>query len=192
MYLFFDTETTGKLDEGPHVVQVAALLADIDHKTVGEVNVLIKPDGWIVPDHVAKIHGITTERAEAYGVPISIALNLYDALARRAETLVAHNIDFDCAVLGMEYERLHRHGPGDGKEIFCTMRESTDLVRLPSPYGKPGFKWPRLTEAYSFFFNEEFVGAHDARNDLLACQRIFMHLQKQSNNQTTKGAKQCQ
>lgn len=72
--LAYDTETTGLPDwnqptespQQPHLVEIAALLfngmAEIDR-----FHAIVRPDGWTIPDEVAEIHGITTERdAVAY------------------------------------------------------------------------------------------------------------------------------
>jgi len=71
----FDTETSGipiwkepsESECQPHLVQLAAILVEPDSREIKqEIDVIIKPDGWIIPDEVAEIHGITTERAINY------------------------------------------------------------------------------------------------------------------------------
>lgn len=178
MYLLFDTETTGLLHEDPHLVQLAALLVDSDYQTAGEMNVIIKPDGWIVPDHLAALHGISTEKALRYGIPISAALSVFESLERQAYILVAHNIQFDDGVVNLEYKRLGWTRCFSPRRRFCTMLESKNLVRLPPIRGYGDFKWPKLIEAHHHFFGEGFTGEHDARADLQACLRIFKHLQE--------------
>ena len=101
--LFFDTETTGSpngrfpLDhpDQPHVCQLGAILLDDDKKVRAEINLIIKPDGWIIPDKVAEIHGITTEIADKYGVSAQDALNMFFNVFGKADIIVAHNISFD-------------------------------------------------------------------------------------------------
>ena len=74
--LFYDTETTGLPDwhqpsdgpQQPHIVQLAACLVDLDtRETIDSMDMIIRPDGWVIPDDVAEVHGITTERATAEG-----------------------------------------------------------------------------------------------------------------------------
>ena len=73
----FDTETTGlpqfKLPSDdpsqPHLVDVAALLYDEDATLIDSFEAIIRPDGWVIPDEVAAIHGITTEMAMDLGIP---------------------------------------------------------------------------------------------------------------------------
>ena len=73
--LFFDTETTGipnwkipsESEEQPHIVQIAAILCDSDTKEIKEeIELIVRPDGWVIPDEVAEINGITTERVFSY------------------------------------------------------------------------------------------------------------------------------
>lgn len=51
------------------------------------------------------------------------------------------------------------------------MKAMTPICKLPGTYDD--FKWPRLSEAYRFAFNEDFSGAHDAMADVRACLRIY-------------------
>ncbi len=72
--LIFDTETTGlpnykapvNNDSQPYIVQLAAILVDDEGDTVSEMSVIIKPNGWTIPEEVAKIHGIDDRRANRY------------------------------------------------------------------------------------------------------------------------------
>ena len=79
--LFYDTETTGLPDfkapsesaHQPHIVQLAALLVDMDtRETIQSMDVICRPDGWTIPDEVAAVHGITTEHAAEVGIPESM------------------------------------------------------------------------------------------------------------------------
>ena len=83
---FYDTETTGlplfrepsEHPGQPHLVQLAAALVDLDtRETVASLDVVVRPDGWTIPDDVAAVHGITTDYAAAVGVPESLALSLF-------------------------------------------------------------------------------------------------------------------
>lgn len=182
MTTVFDSETTGKADfkksaghpAQPHIVQLGAILFDEEKHVVAEMNLLIKPDGWTVPAEAAAIHGISTERAERYGVPLKTAILLFMDLCRLAKVNVAHNRPFDLLMvetalirLGMTAELAEfRALPG-----YCTMAATTPICKLPGRYGQP--KWPTLQEAYSHFFGEEFEGSHDAMSDVRACASVY-------------------
>lgn len=185
MILFFDTETTGKADfksdhtkaHQPHVVQLAALLAEVDGTERATLSVIIKPDGWTIPTETAAIHGITTEIAERCGIPLFSAMSAFSNLTLRASKVVAHNIDFDMLICRAAFHRLGKSDAFKSAEGFCTMHATTEICQLPGPYG---FKWPKLTEAHKHFFGTEVEGAHDAMADVRACARIYFELIKQN------------
>ena len=53
----------------PRLVQLAWQLHDAQGKLISRGNRIVKPDGFTIPYTSAKIHGITTERAEKDGHP---------------------------------------------------------------------------------------------------------------------------
>ena len=66
--LVFDTETTGIPDWKtpsddefqPHMVQLGAIRVDEDTKQVKQtLDVVIRPDGWMIPAATIEVHGIT-------------------------------------------------------------------------------------------------------------------------------------
>jgi DNA polymerase III subunit epsilon len=185
MKLAFDTETTGLWQYGkpathpsqPRCVQLGAILAEDNGLVRGEINLIIKPDGWTIPKEASDVHGITTEIAEQFGVPIVLALNLFNRFSIMADTLIAHNYSYDDGVLKGEFARIDREPEFVKKNNFCTMKASTDIVAIKGPRGN---KWPKLQEIHKFLFGEEFEGAHDAMADVRACLRVFFELKKRA------------
>ena len=59
---------------------------------------------------------------------------------------------------------------------ICTMKRTADICRIPN--GRGGYKWPNLTELYTFLFNTNFADAHDAHFDVKACADCFFELKK--------------
>lgn len=179
--LLFDTETTGIVnfkrpasDPGqPHLVQLAALLVDFEDSEVGMLNVIVRPEGFEIPTAASNVHGITTEKARDVGVPLKAALDLFKGFIPQADVVVGHNTPFDVMVLGAEWHRLGEGNPLVTMPVYCTMRESTDIVKLPSSWG---YKWPKLAEVYKFAFHEPLVDAHDAMVDLRATLRVYKWL----------------
>jgi len=178
--LYYDTETTkilqknAPIEEQPHIVQLAAILIDDDLGEIASINVIVKPDGWEVPEEAAQVHGITTEKAEKFGIPLIVALASFSNLCKVSDLLVAHNNYFDLGVLGFEYERLGKPNIMKEKNHFCTMNATTDLCRIPGKFGK--YKWPKLIEAHEMLLGETFDGAHDALVDVRACYRVHKYL----------------
>jgi DNA polymerase III subunit epsilon len=188
MKLFFDTETTGKADfrappDAPHqprLVQLGALLTDDDGNEVSSVNLIIKPDGFEIPDGAASVHGITTQTAIERGIAIEAVLPVFAQLVSRADIVIAHNIEFDTFVMTGEFlRRDYDETPFDGAAFFCTMRAMTPICKLPNMNGYSDFKWPKLQEAHKHCFGVEFESAHDAMADVRACARVYFWLQKQ-------------
>lgn len=201
--VFFDTETTGKAELKrapedvcqPDIVQLAAALWDEDTQVIWTgINAVVHPHLnadpaqrllFRISDDVAKIHGITHQHALDFGQPRRTLLSNFNFMCRAADTIVAHNLDFDWLIMQTAYYRegvAHRLGP---LHRVCTMRAATDVVRLPKPDGwkgkpKPGdmYKWPTLTECYQHFFGERFEGAHNAMNDVIAMMKVWRELRK--------------
>jgi DNA polymerase III epsilon subunit-like protein len=196
--LFFDTETTGRLDfkipptapEQPDLVQLAACLTDdAAERIYAQISLIIEPPAnapkpWL-SEEVSKIHGIDDEMATAVGVPRRIALSAFSMLCKQAEKLIAHNIDFDSPVMETAYYREGVRHRMDVMELVCTMKMAMPVLKLPKPPGKwkskpPDdlYKWPTLTECHQFFFHEGLEGAHNAMNDVWAMIRVYRELIK--------------
>ena len=184
LLFFFDTETTGlprdwnaplrDLDNWPRLVQLAWLLCDDAGNELAAANRIIRPQGYLIPADAARVHGITTERALAEGVPLADALD--EALPRieEAACAIAHNVSFDEKILAAECLRLGRPHPLLQKKTRCTMKESTTFCALPGRYGD--FKFPNLTELHRKLFNQTFADAHDALADVRACKAAYFEL----------------
>lgn len=182
---FFDTESTGllpktfeidKIDKLPHIVQVAAILVDIaDYKEYGSFDLLVKPNGYEIPESSTKIHGITKDMAEKDGVGLSHAMNLFDSFVQKSAGIVAHNVEFDSRMMVISYIRVGMNPDVIWKKAKkCTMRASKDICRLPGKF--KDYKWPKLMEAHEILLGETFEGAHNALHDIRACIRIYKHL----------------
>jgi DNA polymerase-3 subunit epsilon len=184
MYLYFDTETSGlPAKEGspltlqPHIVQLAALLVDETFNEVASFSTLIKPEGWVIDPGAEKVHGISHEKATRYGISVRSAMSTFVQFSRAATIGVAHNIAFDEKLVRYELERFDQPDHLALLKRECTMLASTNVVRIPN-LNRGGFKWPKLEEAYSYFFTETLKGSHDALVDVRACARIHKHLIK--------------
>lgn len=137
MILALDTETNGFPDwkapsdarHQPHLVQLAMILLDDDMAEQASVSLIIKPDGWTIPDETATIHGISTEKALALGVPEKLAVRLFvSMLYDTGAIFVAHNSDFDLRIMRIAMLRAGlTKDQIDGKthETFCTMKAAT-------------------------------------------------------------------
>lgn len=187
--LFYDTETTGlplfnepsEDPRQPHIVQLGACLVDLDsRKTLATLDVIVKPAGWVIPDDIAAIHGITTEHATRVGVPEELAVELLMELAR-GQLRIAHNESFDQRIVRIACKRyfdestVEEWKAGTAK---CTASLATPIMKLPPTErmlaaGRRHPKTPNLGEAYRFFTGRELEGAHSALVDVRACRDVF-------------------
>jgi DNA polymerase-3 subunit epsilon len=189
--LFFDTETTGLVKRGkapshpdqPFLMQLGALL-DVGGTPAATVNMLVQPNGRFksVEPKAFEAHGISIEDCEDRGLPIEDVIDLFMMMAENADLIVAHNIDFDQLLIECEFARLNsERAPSDilcGKPTLCTMKKLTPICKIRKLDGRAGWKWPKLQEAYEFFFGEKFDGAHDAFADITATRRVFRHIEE--------------
>ena len=186
--LFFDTETTGlprnykapvdDVDNWPRMVQLAWWIGN--DKRADAHSAIIRPEGYTIPDEVAKIHRISQARALAEGLPLFDVLSAFAVSLGEADIIVAHNLPFDRMVAGAEF---HRAGEPEWAQHIvnrpgvCTMRTTSDLCKIPQK-SCGGYKWPKLVELYTFLFGRGFEGAHDALNDVRAGIRCYWELKK--------------
>jgi DNA polymerase-3 subunit epsilon len=194
MITFFDVETTGLPKKHaaltdpcqPHIVQMALLLTEDDGAERVALSVIVNP-GVPIPEEASRIHGITNEIAEKFGIQSATAVNFWWTYAKRASLIVAHNLEFDEMLMEISWARAnHKRAIGvhfDCPEKFCTMLASAPILNLPptpkmiaAGFNKP--KSPKLEECVKFFFGEDLTGAHDALTDVRACARVYFELKR--------------
>lgn len=177
IYLFNDTETTNfpkkgaAIQEGQgRVCQLALLLTDGKGKSLAKFSTLIKPDGWIIGEGAQKVHGITMEECERFGVPAKTAFAMYNNFCSKATLRVAHNDEFDNNMMSIEqayYNASVSANVNIKLKSFCTMKSNTHIT--------PGGKWPKLDFTLQHYTGRSLGDtAHDAMFDAEACRDIFL------------------
>lgn len=197
MYLVFDTETTGlpasfsapvtDSANWPRLVELAwgVYAEDGQERSTGQL--LVQPEGFSIPAEAVDIHGITTEQARILGVGLDEALEQLVAAAEECRYVVAHNLEYDLAIVGAELHRLGQPAFGVGKQLLCTMRMGTGVGA-----GKHGSKPPKLHELHEALFGEEMTEAHRAAADVAACARcLFELLQRGVSHKAPNGPQQA-
>jgi DNA polymerase III subunit epsilon len=191
LILFYDTETTGlplfkepsEHHDQPHIVQLAAALVDSDtRKTVSSIDVIIKPDGWTIPEDMTAIHGISNDLANDVGVPLDDAIYVFLSMWND-RVRVAHNQSFDARII-----RIAQHQIGDFSDYSlelwkngiadCTQKMATPVLKLPPTdkmvkVGLNKYKPANLMESYRHFFGFDFENAHSAMADVNACIAVY-------------------
>lgn len=196
----YDTETTGLPDwhqpsdapQQPHLVQLAAHLVDLDNrKILQSMDVIVRPEGWVIPDEVAAVHGITTEKAMDLGIPEPVAVDMFLALWS-SRLRIAHNESFDARILRIAMKRYAdpRHpallpplsDEWKAGRAECTAKLATPICALPPTEKMKAarrlhHKTPNLTEAYRHFTGKELENAHSAIADVNACLAVYWAIQ---------------
>ncbi|APW38484.1 hypothetical protein RD110_15795 [Rhodoferax koreense] len=194
--LGYDTETSGlplfsspsEHPDQPHIVQLAGLLVDLDtRRTVASMDVVIRPEGWVITEEMAAIHGITHEHAMDVGIAEDLAVEMFMALWA-GRPLIAHNESFDRRIVRIAQHRFPEHFSDQQRDDWkackahCTQILSTPILKLPPTpkmvaARRNHHKSANLGEAYQFFMGKPLENAHSALADTRAALDVFFAIQ---------------
>ncbi|WP_406338224.1 3'-5' exonuclease [Streptomyces sp. NBC_01620] len=162
----FDLETTGPDPLAARIV-TACIVQCGGGQPVVSANWLTNVGGEAIPDEAANIHGITTERARAEGVPLAEAVA--EILAGLAQVIlagvpvVAMNARYDLTLLDREAERLDLDPLPAGPVI-----DPFVIDKHVDKYRKGSRKLTALCEHYAVPIGD----AHSADADAIAACRV--------------------
>ncbi len=149
--LVFDVETTGLIPKGPsdlnpYIIQFSFILYNLQTRSIER-----KHDFYInppidIPEKITEITGITKEMCVEKGVPLILALDCFYECYTMSNTVIAHNMAFDSAMVKIELERNKEEiellayycfnlfdtsfEQSRGIDRFCTMRYSTNICNI--------------------------------------------------------------
>lgn len=175
----FDTETTGipdwkiqsESEVQPHIVQLGAHLVHVEsRKVVQTIDVIIKPDGWVITPELTEIHGITHEYAMEVGISEKQAVELLIAFCAGRKR-VAFNTTFDNRVVRIATKRFC------SEEVINAWHEGEYECAMIASRKIMGGKQPNLAEAYKYFTGKEIENAHTAIGDVNACMEVYFAIQ---------------
>ena len=184
-HLFFDTETTGlpfnNYEKGhpeyPHILQLTVLLTDENFVEQCSFSTLVRlPKEAIIHPKALEAHGITKEKTEKFGIPCEVAVIMFNELLMQSDKQIAHNFKFDYTMLKKAEAYHFQKEFLEFTQPTCTMELTTDVLKLPGSRGK--FKWPKLQEAYEYYYKKQFDKAHDALADCRACAAVYKAYQE--------------
>lgn len=183
--LIFDTETTGlplwkepsDHPDQPHVVDISCELWDADERTQLEQFDAVINIGVPIPPETTAIHGVTDAMAAEGVAPID-AWAVFHEMVKKADLIAGHNVSFDIRMMRILAARVTGEKWEPMQPTFCTMRKSTNLVKIEKPNARfsGDWKWPNLTETVRHFFDEDHADAHNAGGDCAAARRVYFHL----------------
>lgn len=172
--LVLDIETTGFLNQGGKIVEIGIVKLDLDSGEITPVyNSLIKEEG-LNSTHTQGKFGWIFQNSDLRFEDVLEAPSLMSQKEEIQELLdkyraTAYNKDFDFGFLRDRGFHI--------KELDCPMHLSTPIVKLPALYGRRGFKWPKVEEAWNYFFgNTGYVEAHRGLDDAIHEAKIVYKL----------------
>ena len=180
---FFDIETSGMPNwkiqsedpSQPHMVQLAALRVDEETKEVKQsMDVIIRPEGWVIEQDTIDIHGITQEHAMDVGIPEKEALQMFLAMHDGCSKRVAYNTTFDNRIIRIAIKRYLGDKVADEfkcQPYECAMQLARKVKGAKKPY--------KLEEAYEIFTGKTMEDAHNAMADTQACMDVYFAAKKQ-------------
>lgn len=171
--LIIDIETTGFLNRGGKIVEIGIVELDLTNgvskiifnEMCHEKGITKKEveDSWIIKNSDMTIEDVrTSKRLDKLKPKIQKIFNDYKVGA------TAFNNTFD-------FGFLEDRGFVFPKKLGCPMKISTNICKIPNSRG--GFKWPKVQEAYDFFFGQtDYVEKHRGADDALHEAEIVYHL----------------
>ena len=193
---FIDTETTGlpindnlpytELDNWPHLVQVALIIEDDNYGILAKRNMILKPDGYSIPESSARIHGISNAQAIKVGEDRKHVIGFLDQVLSNSNIVIGHNVSFDLNVVKAEIIRVKgienalfttkNHNVVDTMKMgmnICKIPNLSFHTRMSQPY-----KYPTLDELYYNLFNKHFDNQHNAMSDIQATYDCYYELKR--------------
>jgi len=171
--LILDIETTGFLKQGGKIVEIG----------IAELN-LTNGERRIIFDKVCHEDGITKEGVEKAWIISNSDLTVEEIRNSKNLNEIRQEVQniIDSYPLGItafnnsfDFGFMEDRGFNMGKKLPCPMLLSTNICKIPS--GR-GYKWPKVQEAYDFFFKkndytEKHRGADDALHEARIVHKLF-------------------
>ena len=150
----------------------------LDGKESPTFEYVINQEGRTVPSEATAINGITQAMTDASKFDTFTTLLQFMMDIDQADVIIGWNLYFDTSIIKANVLRIVQGGktPIDMYNKFTDLLHKDKRIDLMRVCHKiMGGKWPKLTEAYQYFFKESF-DAHSAGNDVDAVVRIFKYL----------------
>ncbi len=138
MYLIFDTETTGlprnwnaplsDSDNWPRCIQIAWQLHDGVGNVLEHQDYLVRPEGFNIPFDAEKIHGISTELAQKYGISLSEMMVKFQESLSKTKFVVRQNVGFDLYIMCSVFLILGFENPLPSMPLLSTCTESSSIL----------------------------------------------------------------
>ena len=184
MFLFFHVNPIGSPKKWnrpasdtfnwPRMVQIAWQLYDKYGTLLEAEDYIIAPEGWEITYDSERFHKISTERAREEGTDLEEVLRSFNKVIKKAEYIVAHNLNLEANVVGAEFIRKDIDHALFNTERFSLMAESTYFCKIPGKDGR--YKWPNIQELHAKLFEARFEDGHDSKIVVQAVANCFFKL----------------
>jgi DNA polymerase-3 subunit epsilon len=176
--LIIDIETTGFLKAGGKIVEVGIVELNLETgmKLVlfdevcfeAGISKVECDNSWIIKNSDLTTEDIRTSKSLYFYKEV-----IQDLIDSHPLGATAYNNTFD-------FDFLKSRGFTFIKELPCPMKLSTEICKIPSPRGR-GYKWPKVQEAYDFFFpDNKYIEKHRGADDAFYEADIVFKLYKLS------------
>jgi len=186
MYLIYDIAAAGKPKSWkadisdtfnwPRMMHISWILLGKDLKPIEDHNYLIKPEGYVLNEDLAKKVHVEFEEFHSNGNELEEVLRKLKECSKKAQYVFSHNLKLNGSILGAECYRSSMNNFLAHTESYCLMHEATYYCKLKSKTG--GYKWPSLQEMHTIIFKQGFSPAGNARADVIAASRCFIALKR--------------
>jgi DNA polymerase III epsilon subunit-like protein len=184
MELVIDTETTGltslsfaterNFHKWPRLVQLAWGFI-IEGTFQIQNNAIIQPVGFKIPYNATCIHGITQAKATEAGEALQDQLLRLAHAMQQADTIIAHNLNYDLGVIQSEGIRL------DYPFVFPNKRRCTAFMGQTYLRKEKKIRlseYPRLSDLHQQLLGYDYEPKHHAASDVIACANVYKELQR--------------
>lgn len=197
--LIFDTETTGLLPkyyfktnnntiidfmrDFPYIVQLSFILFDTEKLVIIESHdfIIKVPDEVEISEKSYSIHGIDKKKSNEEGVDIKESLITLRNVYKKADIIVAHNVEYDLPVIQIEGSRNNMgvimNKNDNGKQFYCNMKNTVNLCNIIKTNSRGTYKkYPSQEELHFKLFGSKPKNLHNSFNDILVCLRCYIKL----------------
>lgn len=174
--LILDLETTGFLNENGKIVEIGIVELDLTDGNRKIIYNQVCHEKGITLEEVSKAWIIENSDLCVEQIKYSPSL---DSIKKTVQKILddyplgatAFNNPFD-------FGFMENRGFVFPKKLSCPMLLSTDICKIPSPRGS-GYKWPKVQEAYDFFFGKtDYIEKHRGADDAFHEAEIVYELYK--------------
>ena len=124
---------------------------------------------------------IDKKKSNEEGVDIKESLITLRNVYKKADIIVAHNVEYDLPVIQIEGSRNNMgvimNKNDNGKQFYCNMKNTVNLCNIIKTNSRGTYKkYPSQEELHFKLFGSKPKNLHNSFNDILVCLRCYIKL----------------